>query len=81
MDKTIHLEHYALFREARGTSAETVTTRAATPRELFAELGLDAVCAPDPAWLRVAVNDAFTGWDAVLDPGDRVVFIAPVAGG
>ena len=81
MDKEIHLEHFALFRDARGTSAETITTRAATPRELFGALGLDAVCAPDPAWLRVAVNDAFADWDAPLETGDRVVFIAPVAGG
>lgn len=81
MEKQIHLEHYALFREARGTSTETVVARAATPGELFSELGLDAVCAPDPAWLRVAVNDAFADWQAPLKPGDRVVFIAPVAGG
>lgn len=81
MEKQIHLEHYALFRDARGASSETVTTGAATPRQLFGELGLDAVCALDPSWLKVAVNDAFSEWDAVLEPGDRVVFIAPVAGG
>lgn len=81
MEKRLALEHYALFRDARGTSAETVTTRAATPRELFSELGLDAACPLDPAWLKVAINDAFASWDTALQAGDRVVFIAPMAGG
>jgi molybdopterin converting factor small subunit len=31
--------------------------------------------------LRVAVNDEFCEWSAPLQPGDRVVFIPPVAGG
>jgi molybdopterin converting factor small subunit len=31
--------------------------------------------------LKVAVNDEFRDWDAVLADGDRVVFIPPVAGG
>lgn len=81
MEKQVHLDYYALFREARGRASETVTTRAASPRELFAELGLERVCALDPAWLQVAVNDEFAAWDAGLHPGDRVVFIAPMAGG
>ncbi len=81
MEKRLDLEHYALFRDARGTSAETVTTRAATPRELFGELGLAAACPLDPAWLKVAINDVFASWDDALQMGDRVVFIAPMAGG
>lgn len=81
MEKQVHLEHYALFREARGSACETVTTQAASPRALFTELGLGDVCTLDPAWLKVAVNDAFTSWDADLRHGDRVVFIAPMAGG
>lgn len=81
MEKHIEVRYYALFREARGREAEAVTTRAATPRALFAELGLGAAYpAPEP-WVRVAVNDEFAAWDAALADGDTVVFIAPTAGG
>ena len=35
-----------------------------------------------PALLRVAINDEFCDWSQPLaEPGDRVVFIPPVAGG
>ena len=77
----IRLVHYALFRDARGRGAETVTTRAATPRALFDELGFGAAHASPESWVRVAVNDAFAAWDARLADGDTVVFIAPTAGG
>ena len=81
MEKRIHLQSYAVFREARGREAESLTTRAATPRELFDELGLGAAYPSPEAWVRVAVNDDFAPWDAPLRDGDTVVFIAPTAGG
>ncbi len=77
----IRLVHYALFRDARGRDAETVTTTAATPRALFDELGFGAALASPESWIRVAVNDDFAAWDARLADGDTVVFIAPTAGG
>ena len=81
MEKHIQLVHYSLFREARGCSGETVETHAATPRELFDDVGLGAGY-PDPeSWVRVAVNDDFAAWDQPLADGDTVVFIAPTAGG
>ena len=80
-EKRIRLVHYALFREARGASGETVTTRAETPRELFADLGLGAGYPAPEGWVRVAVNDRFAAWDARLADGDTVVFLAPTAGG
>ena len=77
----IHLAHFSLFRDARGRDAETVTTDAATPRDLYDRLGLGAAH-PDPeTWARVAVNDGFAAWDARLADGDTVVFLAPAAGG
>ena len=78
---TIHLAHYALFRDARGCDAETVRTDAATPRALYDALGLGAAYADPETWARVAVNDAFAAWDAQLADGDTVVFLAPAAGG
>jgi sulfur-carrier protein len=81
MDKQIDLQYHARFREVRGRSSETVTTRAATPRELFQELGLDRDFPIDAAWLKVAVNDAFASWEDTLADRDVVVFMTPMAGG
>ncbi len=83
---TLHLLHFSVFRDARGCDAERVETAAPTPLALCAELfgpGAPgpAVPARPEAWARVAVNDAFAGWDARLADGDTVVFLAPSAGG
>ena len=79
MTKHIDVHHFGPVRDARGCSDEAVSTEAATPRELYAELGLDASF--PLSGLRAAVNDAFAAWDAPLSDGDRVVFLAPSSGG
>ena len=38
MTKTIHVEYFALLREQRGLSAETVSTSAVTVADFYAEL-------------------------------------------
>lgn len=81
MKKHIDIHYYALFRDARGIDAEAVTTAAASPRELYQELGLEGTFRLDTGALRVAVNDTFASWDAPLAAGDLVVFIAPTSGG
>lgn len=80
-EREIVLQHFAVFREARGTSSETVTTTAATPRALYEELGLGEVFPFDEQRLRVARNDEFATWDDPLENGDVVVFLAPSSGG
>ncbi len=79
--KSIQLEYFASLREQRGRSAETITTEATTPRELYEELkdrhGFDL---PSSS-LRVAVNDEFSEWETKLRPADRVSFLPPVSGG
>lgn len=79
--KDINIQYFALFREARGLASEMLSTQAKTPRELYDELGLDAAYRFDARRLRVALNDEFASWDASLENGDSVAFIAPVAGG
>ena len=79
MPKRIAIHHFGPLRDARGCSDEAVSTEAATPREFYAELGMDASF--PLTGLRVAVNDAFVGWDTPLADGDRVVFLAPSSGG
>ena len=79
--KTVTVQYFALLREQAGCSEERVNTGAANPGELFAELRARRGFSLGRDVLKVAVNDDFASWDAVLSEGDRVVFIPPVAGG
>jgi molybdopterin-guanine dinucleotide biosynthesis protein A len=79
--RDIRVQYYALLREQAGRSAETVHTRARTPRELYLELRAKYPFTLPPEMLRVAINAEFGDWSQTLAPGDAVVFIPPVAGG
>jgi len=79
--KSVTLEHFAIFREVRQRDRESVSTAARTVAELYQDLRrLHDLPLPIEA-LRVAINDEFAPWEYELQDGDRVAFIAPVAGG
>ena len=78
---SLRLHYYALLREQAGRQSETVSTEAATPAALYAELAARHGFRLSASQLKVAVNSAFSDWDRVLEDGDEVVFIPPVAGG
>lgn len=77
----LQLQYFALLREQRGLSAETVETAATTPDALYAELRAKHGFTLPGDRVRAAVNGAFVAADAALQDGDTVVFIPPVAGG
>ncbi len=79
--RRIEVQYYALLREQAGRSAESVSTKARTPRELYEELRKRHPFSLAPEMLRVAVNAEFGDWSQPLGEGDAVVFIPPVAGG
>ena len=79
--KTIHLQYYALLREERGLSQETITTTAQTAKELYQELRNRYHFRLEIEQLRAAINGEFKDWTTPLKTGDQVVFIPPVAGG
>ena len=81
MNKTISVQYFAILREQRGVSDETLSTAAATPTALYEELRARHRFTLPADRVRAAVNDAFVPADAALRDGDRVVFIPPVAGG
>ena len=81
MNKEIHLQYFAHFREERGLSKEMIFTTAETPRDLYADLQNRYKFKLSPESLRVAINDEFVEWDTPLRAADTVVFIPPVAGG
>lgn len=77
----VHIQYFAVLREQAGLAEEHVETRAVTPAELYDEVRLARGLALPRSMLRVAVNDEFCEWSQRLQPGDRIVFIPPVAGG
>ena len=79
--RTVTLEWFAAFREACGRERETTATSARTLAELYDELRDRHGFRLPRESLRVAVNDDFVAWDRTVREGDRIAFIAPVAGG
>lgn len=78
--RTINIEYFAVLREHAGKANEQLSTSAATPADLYAELH-DRYNFPTLQTLKVAINDDFSDMQAPLNDGDTVVFIPPVAGG
>ena len=79
--KTVHLQYFALLREQRGLSQETLATSAATAAQLYDELRARHAFTLPSERLRVAVNGEFAPWPTPLTDGAQIVFIPPVAGG
>ncbi len=79
--KRIKIRYYAVFREMRGLQEETLETEASTAGELYDRLREEHHFTLPRKAVRVAINDAFVGWDDPLHAGDELVFIPPVAGG
>lgn len=79
--RELRVQYFALLREQAGRRDESIATRAATPRELYAELSARHGFSLGPEHLKVAVNTEFSDWSRPLAAGDTVVFIPPVAGG
>ena len=79
--KTVHIHYFALLREQRGLSTETLATAAPDAAALYAELAARHGFTLPASRLRAAVNGDFAPWPAPLRDGDELVFIPPVAGG
>ena len=77
----LKIQYFAVFREQRGLSAETLASDATTPGELYAQLRTRHGFTLDVSMVRVAVNGNFALMERPLSSGDSVVFIPPVAGG
>ncbi|ACB74236.1 MoaD/ThiS family protein [Opitutus terrae] len=78
---TVSIRYFALLREQRGLSEERLTTEAATPDALYAELRARHGFTLPPDRVRAAIDGEFVSSGAPLRDGQAVVFIPPVAGG
>ena len=79
--KTIQLKYFAQLKEIAQKDSERVETEACTPAGLFEEIKQRYQCPHKHKQLMVAINEDFSAWNHVLQDGDEVVFIPPVAGG
>ena len=79
--KQIHVHYYALLREERGVSQETLETRAQRASDFYDELKQKYHFKLSKNILKVAINNAFADWNQELKSGDTIIFIPPVAGG
>ena len=78
---TISIQYFAILREQRGLTRETVQTEAQTAGALYEELRAKHHFSLPLDRIRAAINGEFASSDARLETGAEVVFIPPVAGG
>ncbi len=81
MVKSIHIQYFAILREKRGLTEETIDTPAHNALDLYQELKKQFDFPLTENQVKVAINNEFKGWPTVLKTGDNVIFIPPVAGG
>jgi molybdopterin converting factor subunit 1 len=77
----LSIQYFALLREQRGLTEETLVTAACTPAALYEALRARHGFTLPADRIRAAVNGEFAAADAPLRDGDTIVFIPPVAGG
>jgi molybdopterin synthase sulfur carrier subunit len=79
--KTITVKYFAILREQRGLSEESLSTDAPDAKTLYEDLQAKHNFTLPVDRLRAAIKGEFKPWPAPLADGDEVVFIPPVAGG
>lgn len=77
----VSVQYFAILREQRGLSQESLVTDAITPAALYDALRARHNFTLPGDRVRAAVNGAFVEPHSTLTDGDEVVFIPPVAGG
>jgi molybdopterin converting factor subunit 1 len=78
---SLHITYFAILREQRGASTETLQTSASSAGALYDELCERHHFTLPRERVRVALNGEFSGWDVPLTDGAQVALIPPVAGG
>lgn len=79
--KNIEIKYFAQLKELAGKDTESIKTQSCTPAGLFEEIKQRYQFPHKQKNLMLAINEEFSSWDHILNEGDEVVFIPPVAGG
>jgi sulfur-carrier protein len=79
--KTFHLKYFSYLEDLLKTREETVKSSAKTARDLLIEIETKHNIKLEPSAFRIAINDEFSDYEALLCDQDIVVLIPPVSGG
>ena len=79
--KDVEVHYYASLREQAGTQKELISAAGRSAASLYEQLREQHAFDLRGSQVQVAINDRFAQMDDVLQAGDQVVFIPPVAGG
>jgi molybdopterin-guanine dinucleotide biosynthesis protein A len=78
---TVTVEYFAVFRAQAKRASEEIALDGASLTEVYDRMRARHGFVLERDSIHVAINDVYASWDAVLQPGDRLVFIPPVSGG
>ena len=73
--------YFGLLAERRGLAEESISSAAATPAALYAELDATYALGLAISDFRAAVNDEFVSWDHQLSANDTIALLPPMSGG
>ena len=77
----VKIEYFAVLKEQAGREREDLSvSEGANVMQIYETLAKRHNFSLRPEYIRAAVNDMFVNADHVVQPGDKVVFIPPVAG-
>ena len=79
--KKVNLKYFAILRDHRGESSETLETNAETAGQLYEDLKAKYDFPLSVKRLKVAINEEFSEMNSEIKDNDEIVFIPPVAGG
>ncbi len=77
----VHVRYFAVLRDQRKLAQETLETRAVNPGQLYDELCVAHGFTLTHNQVRFAINGSYVEPTTLLNDGDEVVFLPPVAGG
>jgi molybdopterin converting factor small subunit len=81
MEKEVHVQYVALFRDQTGKSQEAIKTDAPNAIELYAQIQHTYKLPLSSRHVKIAINDVFCDGQTPLQQGDRIIFLPPAAGG
>lgn len=79
--KKIHILFFGKLKEIWSTSSIDTQTHCNTLEELYQELIESAKETPIKSSIKVAINDEFSEWGAMINDGDTIAFLPPASGG
>ena len=80
--KSIQVKYFSSLRDASKKDQEVLSIESPKKAsQIFDELNGRYHFSLDRSYIKVAINETYQDWDTLLQGGETLVFIPPVAGG